>query len=407
MIVSRVLGTPGFEPLRYRDFRVLSAAGVLGTFSAIGETVVLGWLVLELTDSPLMVGVAFGLHMLPNALLGVVAGAVADMVDRRRFMRLVYLAQAVPTGALGLLIVVDSAALWHVLVVAFITGCLRVFGHTAKTSFAYDVVGPALAVQGLAIMSMASRLGAMSGSISLGLISARLGLGPAYLTIAAVYLLTAATLLAVRSRGQAAPRYIGPAWIAIKELFGELRRNPVLSVLLATTAAVEVLGFSHIVLLPSLARDVLNVGVGGLGFMNGVGALGGIVGIVALSARGRWGNNGLLYLAALALLGISVTSLGVAPGYVAVLGVLAVANSAMAVSDVLSQGLMQLSVPNELRGRAVGTWMLAIGTSPVGTLQIGALASLGGVGLALAFNGVGLVVLALAVGAFVPRVRRI
>ena len=98
--------------------------------------------------------------------------------------------------------------------------------------------------------------------------------------------------------------------------------------------------------------------------------------------------------------------LGVTTSFLLVLLVLAMLNAMMALSDTLSQGLMQLAVPNEFRGRAMGSWMLALGAGPLGTLQIGALASLGSVTMALSVNGLGLVVLAAAMTALVPLLRK-
>ncbi len=85
---------------------------------------------------------------------------------------------------------------------------------------------------------------------------------------------------------------------------------------------------------------------------------------------------------------------------------LIVLNGVMSLADILSQGLMQLAVPNEFRGRAMGSWVLATGFGPIGSLQIGGLASLAGVTLALSVNGVGLVLLALGIAIFAPRIRR-
>jgi hypothetical protein len=87
--------------------------------------------------------------------------------------------------------------------------------------------------------------------------------------------------------------------------------------------------------------------------------------------------------------------------------VLVVVNSAGALADLLAQSLMQLSVPAHLRGRAGGAWVVAIGLGPLGQLQIGALASLFGVSVALGASGLGLVALVGAATFFFPRVRRL
>jgi sugar phosphate permease len=159
--------------------------------------------------------------------------------------------------------------------------------------------------------------------------------------------------------------------------------------------------------MPSIARDVLKVGADGLGVMTGVGRFGGLVGIFVLSTLVRTQNRGSVYLGAIFFFGILIVLLGRVPSFPMALGLLAVINAMMSVTDVLSQSLIQLSVPNELRGRAVGSWTLAVGSGPVGTMQIGALASFAGAAVALAANGMLLVAVAGIMLVIAPSIRRI
>ena len=162
------------------------------------------------------------------------------------------------------------------------------------------------------------------------------------------------------------------------------------------TGGAEVLGFAHQALLPSLARDVLHTGPEGLGALNAARSVGGIPGLAAASMWGSAGG-GALFLAVLVSFGASLVMLGAAPHVVGIVGVLVVltlVNAAGALADLLAQSLLQLSVPGHLRGRAGGAWVVAIGLAPLGQLQIGALASLFGVSIALGASGVALVTLA-------------
>ena len=94
-------------------------------------------------------------------------------------------------------------------------------------------------------------------------------------------------------------------------------------------------------------------------------------------------------------------------GFAGVVVVLVFVNAAGGLTDLLAQSLMQLSVPPQLRGRAGGAWVAAIGMAPLGQLQIGAMASLFGVSLALGASGLGLVALAGAAALGLPRLRRL
>ena len=114
-----------------------------------------------------------------------------------------------------------------------------------------------------------------------------------------------------------------------------------------------------------------------------------------------------MFLVVAQVFGVALVLLGMSSTLALTVVILTAISAMSALTDVLSQALMQLNVPNELRGRAMGSWVLAIGTSPVGHLQIGALASLVSVGFALSFSGLALLALAAGVTLLSARLRRL
>ena len=352
-------------------------------------------------------GVVLGLRMVPFFLLGLPAGAVADRFDRRRLVGTVNIGMAALSAGLGLLIMWDIVVVWHLAAFGFAGGCLRAVNQPARQSLAYDIVGGGNVVNGLALMSMGMRVGAIAGSLSAGSLMARLGADAACVAIAVGYVLSAITIQFIRERGQAAPIEREPVWQILKGSLSELRHNRSLQMLVALSAMAEILGFSHQVLMPTLAKDILQVGAEGLGVMNALRSIGGILAILLLSAMGDVRRKGLLYLIVLHLFGISLVFLGFATTfYMAILGITLV-NGMGALSDILSQSLVQSVVPNEFRGRAMGSWTLAVGMGPLGHLQVGALAATFGVTFALATHGIGLLVLAAGSLVLFPRFRRL
>jgi MFS family permease len=175
---------------------------------------------------------------------------------------------------------------------------------------------------------------------------------------------------------------------------------------MSLTAIAEVLGFSHQALLPSLARDVLQVGPEGLGVMTAARQVGGLAGIAFTSGLGG-ARYGPLFLSVIIGFGASLVALGFAPSFTVVLLILVGANALGAVTDVLAQTLIQLAVPSGLRGRAGGAWVVSIGMAPLGQFQVGALASLFGVSAALGVNGVALMAVGAAAALLVPKLRRL
>jgi hypothetical protein len=382
---------------------------VLNSIGMMGEVVVLGWVALTLTDSPFLVGVAMGARMLPMFFVGVPAGALADRVPRRSLLIVSGAGQALTASALGALALLGLLRLESLLVLTLVAGALRGLEHAARQSYTHDVVGPAALVSGLAVLGVATRGGWLLGSLGTGAVLARSGAGVAYLVVAAGFLGGALALLPAAPAGRAPSAGAGSLWRSTLDFLGAVGRERTLLVLMMLTGGAEVLGFAHQALLPSLARDVLHTGPEGLGALNAARAVGGIVGLAA-----AWGHSavggGALFVAVLVSFGGGLVALGLSPhvvGFAGVLVVLVVVNAAGALADLLAQSLLQLSVPHELRGRAGGAWVVAIGLAPLGQLQIGALASLFGVSVALGASGLALATLAGTTAMLFPRVRRV
>ncbi|HSE04992.1 MAG TPA: MFS transporter [Methylomirabilota bacterium] len=372
----------------------------------MGEVVVLGWLALELTDSPFLVGAAMGARALPLFFVGVPAGVIADRVSRQRLLVATGVGQALTTAVMGGLAAAGLVSLGQLILLTFVGGILRGLEHAARQSYAHDVVGGAGLVSGLAVLGVAMRIGWLIGSLGAGAIIARHGSGAAYLFVAAAYLAGALAMLPARAVAPAAPSGGDSMWQGITGFVHAVNRDRMLLVLMMLTAGAEVLGFAHQALLPSLARDVLHTGPEGLGVLNAARSVGGILALLA-SVRGLTGGGGL-FVTVLLGFGGSLVALGVAPhvvGFAGVVLLVLVANAAGALADLLAQSLLQLRVPEHLRGRAGGAWVVAIGLAPLGQVQIGALASLFGVSAALGASGLGLVVLAGATALLYPRLR--
>ena len=393
--------------VRLAGFRGLGVSILLNSVGMMGETVVLGWLTLELTNSPLMVGAALGMRMLPLFFVGVPAGALADRFPRHRLLVLTGIGQALTAATLGMVTLLGLVTLAHVMALTLAAGVLRAIEHAARQSYTHDVVGAAALMNGLAIFGVAMRAGWLVGSLGVGAVIAHHGPGAAYLAVALGFL--GGGLALVTATSPTLPRAAVPTslWRSALDFLVAMGRDRTLLVLMMLTAGAEVLGFAHQALLPSLARDVLHTGPEGLGALNAARSLGGIVGLVAAA---RLGAGGARFLALLIAFGVGLLVLGAAPylvGFVGVLIVLVLVNAAGALADLLAQSLLQLSVPAALRGRAGGAWVVAIGLAPLGQLQIGALASLFGVSIALGTSGLALVLLAAATGLLYPRVKRV
>ena len=392
--------------LQLRDFRMLLAATFFESM-ARGENVVLGWVVLELTDSPFMVGVAMAIRHAPGFFLGITGGAVADLVDRRRLMRTLIALFAIVTLVMGLLLVSGKAQLWQLLIIPAAAGAAHMMLNTTKQSLVFDLVGHEHGLNGMSLVGLSVRCGGLAGSLAVGFALSAWGPGAGYFVITGGCCISFIIVGMIQSSGQNAPSGSGNILTGLSEFWKELVRNHTVAALVVIVMLVELCGFTPNVLMPSIARDVWDLGPEGLGILNAFSAAGGIIAIALLSFVGNIRYQGIAFIVVLHVFGIAIMLLGFAPSvYIAIVAIV-VLSGMMALSDLFSQTLMQRLVPNDLRGRIMGAWATAIGISPVGNLEIGALASLLGITMALTFHGGALLLLAVVTLATFGKLRRI
>jgi MFS family permease len=395
------------EAFRFPDIRTLWVSTISNQLGQGMQQVVLGWLVLEMTGSGGMVGAIFAVRSAPNLIVGLAAGSITDRLDRRALMRFSLWGTVLTTLTAAFLLFTNQLTVWQLMLITFVLGTLQAFYMTARQVYVYDVVGSGGAVNGIALISLAQRLGQVFGALLAGWLIQRHGSDVSFLVMGLSYAFGALTLYALRHAGAAAPLQREPMLENILNYFRALRSNRVMLSLIISTAAAEILGFSHQVILPILAIEVLQVGAVGLGILTAFRFVGGALGVAALAVMGQVRRRGVLLLAALALFGIAQMLLGQSASFLTALALVTLVNVMAAITDVLHQSLLQLSVSNEQRGRAMGSWIVGIGTAPVGQLQIGYLSELTNARMALLVNGVALAVLALIMGIALPRLRRL
>ncbi len=406
---QRLLGLPIIKNPAFRnpDYLRLWAGAGGNHLGMSGEQVVLGLLVFGITGSTAWVGTVLAIYYLPLFVFGVLSGTLADWMDRRALLRRIEFCILLNLLVFAGLAAIGLLHLGLILAFTIISGSLRAMHQPVRISYAYDIVGGEQVVSGLGLLNLASRLGQLIGALLAGSIMERLGTPAAFLALGAVHLGSFALFCRLESAGSEVRKEATPIGRTLREFFQEMRGNRVLSMLVLLTASVEVFGFSFTTVLPELATERFGLGAEGLGLMHATRALGGLLAGLTLAGMSEPKRRGLIYLALIYAFGGSLVLLAGSENLsLALLALLLVAAFATA-SDVLTQSMIQLSVADHLRGRAMGAWVLAIGTAPLGHLEMGVLAVALGVGGALFANGAALVVLAVITTLVVPRLRKL
>jgi MFS family permease len=357
------------------------------------ERVATGWLALETGGGPLSVGVVFAARTVPSLLFGLAAGAVADRVDRRRVLLVVAISAALLAVVLGQLVGTGSIALWQVATIAFLNGCVQVADPPSRQALVFDTVGRKAAPNAIALNAVATRLMGAVGAFAGGIVIPAFGVANCYLAVALGYLLGGLLAATLRVDGSGAGAAARLSFARLLAGAGRLVvERPIVRTLVLAAMTCEVFGFSYMTAVPSFARDVLQAGAEGLGTLTAASAIGATVAVLLLAGlpgvTRREPLLAVVYVAyGLAIVAFSWTStLFLAAACMMVIGGCASA------FDVLEQMMIQLAVPEDQRGRAVGIWVFSLGTAPAGHLEVGALAAMVGAPLALLVNG-GFVVL--------------
>ena len=393
--------------LRYPDFRVLWLSTVANQLGWGMQQVLLGWLIFDMTGSGGMVGTIFAVRSLPNLVIGMAAGSITDRFDRRLIMRLSCAALMLISLAVAWLQFAGLLTVGPLLLATFLMGSAQAFYMTARQVYVYDIVGANQAINGIALVSLAQWVGGIIGSLLTGGLIAWKGPGAAFLVMGLTYSLGILVMFQLKHAGSSAPESREPILENLLNYFRALKNNRTMLTLMISTSGAEILGFSHQVMLPILASEVLGVGSVGLGLLTAFRFFGSALGVFAVAGLERLHRRGLLLLGVIVMFGLGQILLGQSPIFWVAVVFVVLINLMASATDILHHTLLQLSVSNAERGRAMGSWIVGIGTAPVGQLEVGYLAESTSARVALLVNGVALVTLALVMGVLMPRLRRL
>ena len=393
--------------LRYADLRTLIISTFANQFGQGTSHVIIGWIVLDMTGSVALLGVAFAVRSAPNLVVGLTCGPITDRYDRRMLMKIAVLGLMLTSLTLSFLVFIDLIRIWSLLGGVFSLGAFQAMYMTARQAYVYDVVGASRALSGLALIGLAQRIGQLFGALLAGYTIVFIGGSGPFLAMGIGYLIGLSCILLLVHVGESAPLQQETILENLINYFKALKSNRLLLSLMISTAGAEILGFSHQVILPILALEVLGVGAEGLGLLNSSRFVGASIGIAGLAFLGNVKRPGMLLLSTLFLFGISQILLGYAETFWLAFALVALVNIMATMSDVLHQTLLQLSVSNEQRGRAMGSWVIGIGTAPIGQLEMGTLADTTSSKTALLINGAALAALALLMSVLLPKLRKL
>jgi MFS family permease len=395
-----------FAALRHRDFRLFYAGQLLSLIGTWMQTTAQGWLVLELTDSPLKLGVVTAVASLPTFLFALYAGAVADRSDKRRIILWANVAALSAAVTLGGLTQAALVTYPMVLALAFVLGTAQAFEIPTRQSFFVELVGKDDLPNAIALNSMQFNATRIVGPAIAGWMIGAVGTAACFFANGVSYVFVIASLLAMRLPPFRAPERHEGTLENIRAGLAYIRSVRAVRALVWLIAAMSVLGFPYVMLLPVFARDVLQVGAKGLGGLLAATGVGALLGGVALAAAGRRFRRGRVMLAGSLALCVVLFGFAASRSFALSLGLLGAVGFTMVLNTASANALLQSVVPDPLRGRVMSVYVfMFVGTAPLGALQAGAVSRWFGAPVALQAGAVVLAATLLVAAWRVPELR--
>jgi MFS family permease len=368
-VVSRT-----FSALRHRDYRLYLSGQVFSLIGTWMQIVAVGWLVLRITNSPLLLGVVTAMETLPSLFFSLVAGSIADLFDKRRIAIVTQSLAAVQALVLGLLVVTNHATFWNIFWLALFAGLINAFDLPVRQSLVFDIVGVEDLLNASALNSVVFNIARIIGPAIAAIIIENAGEAANFFANAVSYVFVVAALAAMRTQPVEAQAG-APVLLVRHTLDGVayVARHPLLSRLFVALIVFSIFGFNYILLMPVMVKLELHRSAGALGLLLSSLGAGALIGALTLAGRGR---SRLASLTAMSFIfPASIVAFALAKNLIAAVLLVSFLGFAMVQFVVRFTTFLQQEAGEAMRGRVLGLYnMLLMGLSPLGALQAGALA---------------------------------
>jgi MFS family permease len=354
--------------IRHRNFRIFWTGQTLSLIGTWMQSMALGWLALELSNSPFLVGLVTSIGSMPILLLSLPAGLLADRVPKLRLVTVMQTLMLLEATALWALTWTHHITVGWLLTLAAVNGVSSAFEIPARQAMMVELVGREDLHDAIALNSSGFNLARVVGPAAGAAVIAAAGIAWCFALNAASYLAVLGGLALIRMPPELVrTRSSSPTAIAgMLDGLHYMRDTREVNALMRVVTVFSVFGIPYIVLMPVVARDLLHTGAGGYGVLLACVGVGGLSGALFLAAVGRRLRRGRLLQASCysygSLLVLFAVTRSVILGCVLLFGI----GFAMIVNGALANGLLQGIVPDALRGRLMAAYsFVVVGLSQV------------------------------------------
>jgi MFS family permease len=380
----------------HRNFRIFWIGQAVSLTGSWVQIVAQGWLALELSNDPFIVGVVSAAGSFPVLVFSLYGGVIADRYDKRKLVMIGQGLLALEAALLWWFVVSDTITIPWLLALATFAGVVSAFEIPARQALLIELVVRDDLMDAIALNTSAFNLARILGPSIAAAVIASAGLAWCFGLNALSFAAVLAGLVMLRL-----PPYVRPVdrpspIAGLKEGIRYMFNTTEIIVVMRMVSVFSIFGVPYLTLMPVFAREALGLGASGYGLLmtaTGVGALSGALFLAAVGGRIRRGR--LFALASLAfplmILALSATGQPPVAGFVVL-----IAGLFMILQTALANGILQAIVPDDLRGRVMAAYVVVyVGFAPIGSFTGGALARMIGIQWTLAAGGAVMLVFAL------------
>ena len=405
-----------FEALAIRDFRLLWAANMVASFAMQMQMVARGWLIYDITNSPMALAWVVLSFMLPSFVFSLWGGVVADRMRKKPIMIGAQLLNTAATVLLASIVYSGDITFWHFIYFGLFNGTVLSFSMPARAAVIPEIVPKHLVVNAMALQSSTFSMSRVAGPTLAGVLIAwfgggdntsATGVGIVFYVIAAMYLVSVAATAMLRYTGDPTARADAGMIEDIAEGFRYMGRERIILGLLVMGIVPMMFGFAPSFLAPVFNKDVIDGGPETLGYLMTAMGVGSLVGALTLARLGDIGSKGKVLFRASYLWAVGVACFALSPGLAAAMlfGVMIGVFSSLVGS--LNMSVVTLAIKPEIRGRVMAIMMMTHGIMPLGMFPVAAAAEFIGIDVALLASAALLALSMVAIGWWFPELKTI
>lgn len=374
-IAPRMAFKRTFRALKNRNYRLFWTGQVISAIGTWMQRIGLAWMVLQISDSPLALGIVTACQTLPVLFFALFGGVIADRFPKRNLLLVTQSVMLIQATALAVLVAGGTTNLLAIYALSAILGMATAIDNPARQAFVKELVGPDDVANAVALNSIVFNTARLIGPALGGITIAAIGVAGCFASNAVSFLAVLACLALMRPAElhDVVSPVRGKVLSQIIEGVRYAMRTPAIAVIMLLMAVIGMFGYNFTVILPLVAEYVLHTGPVGFGVLTSAMAIGSLSAATWIAYSGRISQR-VLFIGAS---GFSLLLLGLAlsQSWPMMIVVLILLGAFSIIFTATANSRLQMEAPPELRGRVMSLYtMLFMGSTPIGGLAIGTMA---------------------------------